>query len=151
MQPMEWSKYIVCQAKNGKKKKLSCHAKSIRKDIGAGYETFFENIRLFEEAGCEDLPEWIKSEVKDAETLAINEGRWHSTFFSRFPEQKLIALCRNRENANLMPLIKHSRGSTHQIAMIPVVSLKVQHRPLESLGETVLLHMLARKDLYWRQ
>ncbi|GFS11780.1 ATP-binding cassette transporter sub-family A, partial [Elysia marginata] len=68
--------------------KLSCPAKSTRKDTGAGYETFIKNIRLFEEAGCGDLPEWIKSEVKDAETLAINEvvrvqtsspipGKWH--------------------------------------------------------------------------
>ncbi|GFR85590.1 hypothetical protein ElyMa_002445400 [Elysia marginata] len=68
---MDWSKCIVCQAEIGKKNKLSCPAKSTQKDTGVEYETFIKNIRLFEGAGCEDLPEWIKSEVKDAETLAI--------------------------------------------------------------------------------
>ncbi|GFR78522.1 hypothetical protein ElyMa_000536100 [Elysia marginata] len=80
-QPMDWSKCIVCQTETGKKKKLSCPVKSKRKDTGAGYETFIKNIRLFEEAGCEELPEWIKSEAKDAETLAINEGKWHSACY----------------------------------------------------------------------
>ncbi|GFR83566.1 hypothetical protein ElyMa_005978600 [Elysia marginata] len=74
-------------------------AKSTRKDTDAGYETFFENIRLFEEAGCEDLPEWIKSEVKDAETLAINEGKWPSTCNSRLSSTKADRLvpCEEKE------------------------------------------------------
>ncbi|KAK3761797.1 hypothetical protein RRG08_010121 [Elysia crispata] len=91
---MDWSKCIVCQAETGKK--LSCPAKSKRKDTGAGYETFIANIRLFEEAGCEDLPEWIKSEVKDAETLAINEGKWHSTCYSRFSRTKADRLAERK-------------------------------------------------------
>ncbi|GFR82962.1 hypothetical protein ElyMa_000639200 [Elysia marginata] len=70
---MDWSKCIVCQTETGKKKKLSCPAKSKRKDTGAGYETFIKNI---------------KSEAKDAETLAINEGKWHSACYSRFSRTK---------------------------------------------------------------
>ncbi|GFR57914.1 hypothetical protein ElyMa_001755800 [Elysia marginata] len=97
---MAWSKCIVCQAETTLKyNKLSCPAKSTRNlDTGAGYETFIKNIRLFEEAGCGDLPEWIKSEVKDAETLAINKGKWLSTCNSRLSRTKADRLVnRNRK------------------------------------------------------
>ncbi|GFR67350.1 arrestin domain-containing protein 3 [Elysia marginata] len=108
-QPMDWSKCIVCQTENGKKKKLSCPAKSKRKDTGAGYKKFIKNIHLFEEAGCEELPEWIKSEAKDAETLAINEGKWHSAYFSRFSRTKadrLVERKRKRESDTFDKSIK---------------------------------------------
>ncbi|GFR59106.1 hypothetical protein ElyMa_001785800 [Elysia marginata] len=99
---MDWSKCIVCPAETTLKyNKLSCPAKSIRKDTGAGYETFIKNIRLFEEAGCGDLPEWIKSEVKDAETLGINEGKRLSTCNSRLSRTKadrLVKRKRKRES-----------------------------------------------------
>lgn len=86
----DWTKCALCQSDSSEI--LVCPADSKRKDKGAGYKTFSENILKFHEIG--GLPLALDIQRLDegpgiAETLLSNEAKWHKTCLLKFSSMRL--------------------------------------------------------------
>ena len=86
----DWTKCIVCQEETNKR--LECPAASKRKDAGAGYKSFTENLLRFSDIA--DIPGRISLERLDdgigiESILCSRKASWHKSCRCKFNTTKL--------------------------------------------------------------
>jgi len=87
---LDWELCVLCQA--DKEESLQCPAATKRKDSGAGYKTFEDNMLAFSELG--ELPQDMDLQQLDegqgiAATLAAHQAKWHKSCRVKYNTTKL--------------------------------------------------------------
>ena len=87
---LDWELCVLCQA--DKEESLQCPAATKRKDSGAGYKTFEDNMLAFSELG--ELPQDMDLQQLDegqgiAATLAAHQAKWHKSCKVNYNTTKL--------------------------------------------------------------
>ena len=87
---MDWKRFIICQ--KAMTESLQCAANSKRKDAGAGYISFIQNVEEFKKLGinvtrCE-IPAVSESQRLE-QTLLKNKASWHKSCRDLYNNTKL--------------------------------------------------------------
>ena len=85
MEEVDWEKCIVC--KQTTKEALQCPANSQRSDVGAGYETFANNINSFKQLGCMPVTMTVLASGTDSslsELFKQHRANWHKKYKDKF-------------------------------------------------------------------
>lgn len=86
----DWSKCVICQEHI--EEKLECPANSSRRDSGAGYKSFSQNVTLFHEMKTLPVPLNLGRLDEGSgidETLMHNKASWHKSCRCKFNTTKL--------------------------------------------------------------
>ena len=90
MEEVDWEKCIVCQQTT--KEALQCPANSKRSDVGAGYETFANNINSLKQLGCMPVTMTVLASGTDSslsELFKQHRAKWHKKCKDKFNNTKL--------------------------------------------------------------
>ena len=83
--PINWKLCVICQVKTNEP--LQCPANSKRSDVGAGYKSLVDNIKLFHDVG--EIPLKVDlSKLNDGSgvenSLLQNKASWHKSCRNKF-------------------------------------------------------------------